>query len=586
MAYKVDKFNGTFLTSVADGTIDTTTDLRFVGKNYAGYGEIQNENFLHLMENFANISPPPKAITGQLWYDATATEKRLKFYDGNNWRVAGGAQSSVVAPAGLQTGEFWWDSIAKQLYAWSGTEFVLVGPEAAPDLGAAAVTSRVVYDNTIPTPVPYTIVEIKANGVTVAIISNATFTLGGQNPIVNFSLIKKGITLVDTSVSGISNSDYRYWGTSSNSDKLGGRNAADFIALLEGDFSQTVRFGDNGFTLGDRINFEIKVENTDRLILENKLGENITLRIAPNDIVYFETDGIIPGSDDIYNLGRSNVRWKNLYAIDVRATTLRGDLIGTSTGTHRGNVLAANNGIIVNAATNTVGNPDKSTLIIGQFDGTFIGNLTGQATSAVNVGGFTPSVAATPNTIPVRNSSSDIFARNFVASGSVNRADTLAFAGDFYTASATVPSGGRSIVARDQSGDIYANLFQGTATSARYADLAEKYIPDQSYTVGTVVAVGGIAEITAANINEKAIGVISENPAFRMNSDLESGIYVALKGRVPVKVIGKVKKGDRLMSYSSGVASVATQDQYHNVFGIALETNEIEDVKLIESVIL
>ena len=53
MAYKVDRFNGTFLTSVEDGTIDTTTDLRFVGKNYAGYGEVQNENFLHLMENFA-----------------------------------------------------------------------------------------------------------------------------------------------------------------------------------------------------------------------------------------------------------------------------------------------------------------------------------------------------------------------------------------------------------------------------------------------------------------------------------------------------------------------------------------------------
>ena len=50
MAYQVDKFNGTFLTSVEDGTIDTTTDIRFVGKNYAGYGEVQNENFLHLLE--------------------------------------------------------------------------------------------------------------------------------------------------------------------------------------------------------------------------------------------------------------------------------------------------------------------------------------------------------------------------------------------------------------------------------------------------------------------------------------------------------------------------------------------------------
>jgi hypothetical protein len=82
MAYQVDKFNGTFLTSVEDGTIDTTTDIRFVGKNYAGYGEVQNENFLHILENFANTTPPPRGIVGQIWYDSTSTEKKLKFYDG------------------------------------------------------------------------------------------------------------------------------------------------------------------------------------------------------------------------------------------------------------------------------------------------------------------------------------------------------------------------------------------------------------------------------------------------------------------------------------------------------------------------
>ena len=89
MAYQVDRFNGTFLVSVDDGTIDTTTDIRFVGKNYAGYGEVQNENFLHLLENFANTSAPPKVLTGQIWYDSG--NKKLKFYDGNTSRTASGA---------------------------------------------------------------------------------------------------------------------------------------------------------------------------------------------------------------------------------------------------------------------------------------------------------------------------------------------------------------------------------------------------------------------------------------------------------------------------------------------------------------
>ncbi len=92
MAYQVDKFNGTFLTSVEDGTIDNTTDIRFVGKNYAGYGEVQNENFLHMLENFANTTPPPRVITGQVWYDSE--NNKLKFYDGTKFKTAVGAEVS------------------------------------------------------------------------------------------------------------------------------------------------------------------------------------------------------------------------------------------------------------------------------------------------------------------------------------------------------------------------------------------------------------------------------------------------------------------------------------------------------------
>ena len=133
MAYQVDKFNGTFLTSVADGTIDTTTDLRFVGKNYAGYGEVQNENFLHILENFANTTAPPKAIEGQVWYDSG--NKKLKFYDGTKFKSASGAEISATAPGGLGIGDFWWDTSAKQMYAYDGGSFILIGPEASPDLG-------------------------------------------------------------------------------------------------------------------------------------------------------------------------------------------------------------------------------------------------------------------------------------------------------------------------------------------------------------------------------------------------------------------------------------------------------------------
>jgi hypothetical protein len=130
-----------------------------------------------------------------------------------------------------------------------------------------------------------------------------------------------------------------------------------------------------------------------------------------------------------------------------------------------------------------------------------------------------------------------------------------------------------------------AVLFQGTATAARYADLAEKYLADNDYETGTVVSIGGEKEITASSTGERAIGVISANPAFMMNKDLEGGVYVALKGRVPVKVMGTVQKGQYLIASDNGIA-VATLDQHHAVFAIALESSDNESVKLVESVIL
>lgn len=108
---------------------------------------------------------------------------------------------------------------------------------------------------------------------------------------------------------------------------------------------------------------------------------------------------------------------------------------------------------------------------------------------------------------------------------------------------------------------VFAQIFDGTATAARYADLAEKYIPDTDYEVGTLVAIGGDKEITAATFKNihGVIGCISENPAFRMNSEQEGGVYVGLVGRVFVRVMGDCRKGDILgLSSAPGVAQKAS----------------------------
>jgi len=127
------------------------------------------------------------------------------------------------------------------------------------------------------------------------------------------------------------------------------------------------------------------------------------------------------------------------------------------------------------------------------------------------------------------------------------------------------------------------------ATSAQYADLAEMYAADKSYEPGTVVVFGGTKEITVSKKSHTVAiaGIISTNPSYLMNSTL-SGKYVvpvALLGRVPCQVVGKIKKGDQLVASDvEGVATVLIDSQYKPgcIIGKALENYNSDEVGTIE----
>ena len=608
MAYQVNKFNGTLLTTVEDGTIDTTADLRFIGKNYAGYGEVQNENFLHLLENFANTTAPPKKLNGQIWYDSS--NKKLKFYDGSIWRVAGGAEVATTAPSGLQVGEFWWDSSAKQLYSWSGTEYVLVGPVNSPDLAASSVTAQVVKDTSNNN---HSILRFTVGGASpkvVAVVSQTAFTL---NPSViasypefsGYSLIKKGITLTNTNSVGVSQNDYNLWGTASDSDKLGGIDADQYLRIGQIEFP-TLNFGDDGFQLGADRNLRVSIDaGTEDTIFESQFqSESSAFKFrftttspttVETDVAVVDITGIVPGDDNLFDLGTTLSRWRNFWAdtATVRILNVSSGITGNTVGTHRGSVLAtADSQILVNADTKQIGYAGAN--LVGTLTGSCTGSA-GSAASALQLTGLNPSESVPGTavaTIPVRNSAGNILANQFIGISDktdrvrINNAatDPTWDSGTTSTQyrSAKTSAAAYSIAARDAQGDLYAVLFQGTATAARYADLAEKYLADAEYEVGTVVMVGGEKEVTAGNAGKRALGVVSANPAFMMNKDLEGGVYVALKGRVPVKVSGAVKKGDELVAGENGVAVVGE----NKVFAIALEDNDQPGIKLVEAVVL
>jgi hypothetical protein len=154
----------------------------------------------------------------------------------------------------------------------------------------------------------------------------------------------------------------------------------------------------------------------------------------------------------------------------------------------------------------------------------------------------------------------------------------------------SILNGGANATGNIGSSSSYFNKVYAQATTALYADLAENYIGDAEYAPGTVVVFGGNQEVTVTTeaADERVAGVISTNPAYLMNSG-EPGLPVALRGKVPVRVIGPVTKGDSLVtSTTPGVAfSVGRERVYGQaVFAKSLESNATDNEKVILAVIV
>ena len=204
--------------------------------------------------------------------------------------------------------------------------------------------------------------------------------------------------------------------------------------------------------------------------------------------------------------------------------------------------------------------------------------------------------ANTANAIVSRDASGNFSAGTITATlngnaSTANSAGTITSQANSATITATSSNVGNQIVLRDGSGDFSANIMTGTATAARYADLAERYATDKEYEVGTVVVFGGDKEITVSNIrmDTRVAGVISANPAYMMNceaGDDQTHPYVALTGRVPCRVVGKVKKGDMMVcSGIPGVAIATDNPRMGSMIGKALEDYDSDHIGTIEIVV-
>jgi len=237
MAYILNKTNGSAIATISNGSIDQSTDLVFVGKNYAGYGQSINEDLLKLLENFSNSTAPEKPITGQLWYDTS--EQILKLYDGSIFRSISASVVSADLPSysAVNVGDFWWDTQNGVLNVFSGSEFISIGPKVTGldnffQFNTVIDNTGDVENNT------HTIIEHKVYNSLVAVVSTSSFHVGIGNPVDDivydssqWQWLRKGITLVGADpLTGVSSngidSGALLWGTAADALSINGMAAS------------------------------------------------------------------------------------------------------------------------------------------------------------------------------------------------------------------------------------------------------------------------------------------------------------------------------------------------------------------------
>jgi len=508
MAYIINKTDGARLVVLKDGTVDiTTTDLALFGKSYPGFGERLNENFVKLLENFANTTAPAHKIRGQLWYDTTVNQ--IKVWNGSIFKPVGSSINANSAPTNANLGDTWFDTNNLQLYVNNGTDWTLIGPTTVAGSGNTSVVSDSIRDNA---GVYKAVLKFVTNDQIVAMVSAEEFI--PLTAITGYATVYKGITL-STSVS---QNRFRGVATTAQNLLLGDLTTvvpADNFVRADTNDSMTgtlTIFNDGGLSLGSGADLTISVSGGEDVVFQNNtLDGDIIFKV--NDGGVYKTVLTIDGGEGTI----TDLRVKNLTVTGTQT------IVNTSTLSVEDNIIELNRNISSAAAMPT-------------FSGLKVNR--GESSSATEQDLFW-----------VWDES---FADDFTT--------TYGNAGGAWTA---FKAQGSTDVSAPTLVDIRANIVHATSTSAQYADLAERYAADQLLEAGDVVILGGSKEVTKCTkeLDSQVFGVVSETPAFLMNKDAgnnDSHPMIALKGRVRVKVNGIGKAGDRIVSSSTaGVARVA-----------------------------
>lgn len=256
MAYTINKTDGTILATVADGQVDElSTDITLIGKNYSGFGESINENFIKILENFSSTSQPSSPIRGQIWFDAS--ELKLKVYNGTGFVPVSSATISSQQPINLGVGDLWFNDTDKQLYFFDGTNTILLGPDYSVSQGVSGLRVANILDSLNQSRV---ITYLYTNGVLIGIFSKDAFT--PKLPIDGFS----GSIIPGFNAGTLTGLKFNV--TTTNSEKLGGQPASLYVRndtsnIVNG---QIIVSSNLGLIIGDANQGQFQVQDGNLII--------------------------------------------------------------------------------------------------------------------------------------------------------------------------------------------------------------------------------------------------------------------------------------------------------------------------------
>jgi hypothetical protein len=591
MAYTINLTDGNVFATIADGTVNTSSSMILVGKNYAGYGEFLDENFIHLLENGSNTTAPAAPLTGQLWWDKT--NSLLKVYNGSIFKTISAATSSATAPVSNVQGDLWYDTVNQQLKVWTGAAFIVVGPAFSSSEGTAGAIPETINDSGAS---PHFVTSLYVNNTRVAIVSkDASFTPAA--PVnATFPTIFNGITLYNSG-------SPVFGGSATNAQLLDSLDSTDFMRATANTATTGILrvLNNTGLFVGAANVFNVSTVNNDALIRSDISTGNLIIQANVGGTNF----------DVARALGASGT-----FAVSNAATvgttlSVTGNITGANLNTGAQVVATGNitGGNIVTAGLVTAAGTITSTanVVGGNIRTVGLVSASGNITSAGNVAGtffigngsqltglsLGVSVTKFVNGTSEGNIGDSGGNINFNVAGTSNVA-VFTTTGGVFTGLTTpsIAKSGTNAVGNIGSSANYFNRVFATATTALYADVAERFAADEVMEPGTVVELGGTMEITRATseLSDQVFGVISTNPAFMMNGGAgedDTHPAVAMTGRVPVKVVGRVRKGDRLVSAGNGIARAALPGEItaFNVIGRSLVDKATPESGTIEAIV-